>query len=92
MYFFIPGIAFPLISGLSRTSTLLFIFILASMIPIQGAFLISSSARFLMCIAGVCNTKSTTLHPKVIHLQPSAAPCTFSAIVIVPNALECLSF
>jgi hypothetical protein len=28
--FFIPGIAFPLISGLSGTSTLLFIFILAS--------------------------------------------------------------
>ena len=93
MMFLIPGIDFPLISGLSGTSTLLLILILASGdTNSRIVFLISSSARFLMCIAGVCNTKSTTTSsPKVITFAIAPLSTIFfpsPAIVIVSKALR----
>ena len=52
--FFIPGTAFPLISLGSGTTTVLFIWIFASAETNSWiTFLISSSALFLMCMAGV---------------------------------------
>ncbi len=93
MIFLIPGIAFPLISGFSGASTLILTLTLASAETFSKiVFLISSSARFLICIAGVCKTNSTTTSsPKVSTLVTAPLSTIFfpsPAIVIVSKALR----
>jgi hypothetical protein len=57
-------------------------------------FDISSSARFNVCIAGVCNTKST-IHPKVITFAMAPLSTIFlpsPAMVMVSVAQNVFSF
>ena len=88
----IPGICFPLIvlaSSFEGASTLIFTLTFASAFIFSAiTFLISASARFFICKAGVVKTTSTTISsPKVTTF--CTAP--LSTIFLPSPAIEMLS-